>query len=138
MAELKPSSIVVGLLLFTIVIVGFFYFVADLSSTYGVADTTAFRTTFDKSSELLDISNNTAKEISEAGTPQNSYQSLFSLGGWKALVKVLKTIPTIVESILRGFADLFGVPEAIVVLIMAIVIVSIAAALIGAVFGRSV
>lgn len=138
MTSLKPSTIVVGLLLFTIVIVGFFLFVGDMAGTYGVEESTAFRGMFDKSSDLLELSNNTAKEVAEAGTPQTSYQSLFSLGGWKAMIRILRNVPKIISSLLNGMAETFGIPPEIVLLIMGIITVSIAAAIIGAVFGRSV
>lgn len=139
MTEMKPSTIVVGLLMFTLVIIGFFLFVGDMGSKYGVEeDITGFKTMFDKSSELIELSNDSAKQLIEAGTPQTSYQSLFSLGGWKAMIKIIRNIPSIIDGLLRGVAEEFGIPESIVVLIMAVVLITLSAAIIGAIFGRAV
>jgi hypothetical protein len=132
--EIKPSSFLIGLLVVPIVSLGLFFFLGDLSQTYGTPVNTSFNSTYSNVNELVSLANQTSAGVEQANNNGGVVDVFGSLSfGSTAILNTIKMVFVGFKSIGSMFNDLgrfLGLPGWLVGLVISIIVLMIVFAVI--------
>jgi len=143
MPEILPRHYLIGIILFTLFIVGGVSILAEFrNSDAGFGDSdrfNEFNQTFNKLTEVTESTETIEDNIVNAEVDEGIFGVLNSLisSGWQTF-KLLFTSFGFMEDALAGLTTFFGVPAWIVTLIILLVTVVIAFAIYSAIFQREI
>lgn len=143
MPEVLPSHYIVGIILFTLVMVGGVAFLADLNSvdpTFADQDKfQEFNNTFNKMDDVTSNVDSLQSNIEDADTDFGTFGVLNSLisSGWQTL-KLLFSSFGFMTSAYQGISSFFGLPAWVPIFIGMLVTVMLAFAIYAAIFQREI
>jgi len=131
---MKATQMLIGLILFSMFIVGAFSLIGEIYPSYSSA------TNYSDSNSSYNVINNITSDINimqNQTTDSSSSDFGFALGAWQA-VKLLWHAPSLISSIVNAIAIEFGIPSIFISGFLAIIGIIVAFIIIGAVFRKSV
>lgn len=131
----------IAILVFAVVITGFWSVIVDTTETYNVTVTSEYNETYTTISDTMADTRSDFDSMrdsirtSEAGSDEDQYGGSLLKGAFNSLRLVWNSF-TSVNVIVEQTAEKIGIPGYMVLAFLAIVIIAVSLAIIGAVFGR--
>jgi len=133
----KISSIIIGVVLLGMIVIGFSSFSNNLASTYGRNMSTSQYESMNKIDNISNNVNNMRDKLDKGSDSDMSADADIGLltGGWSA-IKLILNLPDILISLVSDIANILGVPHIFVTGITVIIISVIIFGLISLIFKR--
>lgn len=108
-------GILFGFLLFSVIIVSGVFLIGDINSNYDVTiDNSSFSTTYNTVDEIYNITRASEEDLYESDISEEELWSSMTKGGFKSILNVAFSTPSLLEAIMKDVALTLGLPPFVV------------------------